>query len=48
VKRSVRLLEGDTIHLIKPPRRIEWTEARASLDADDIIAEIASRKAASA
>lgn len=44
VKRSVRVFEGNTIHLIKPPRRLEWTEARAALDADDIIAEIASRR----
>jgi hypothetical protein len=39
VKRSVRLFDGDTIHLIKPPRRLEWTETQAMLDADDIIAE---------
>lgn len=39
VKRSVRLFDGDTIHLIKPPRRLEWTETQAMLDADDLIAE---------
>ena len=39
VKRSVRLFDGDIIHLIKPPRRLEWTETQAMLDADDIIAE---------
>lgn len=39
VKRSVRLFNGDTIHLIKPPRRLEWTETQAMVDADDIIAE---------
>lgn len=39
VARSVRLFDGDTIHLIKPPRRLEWTETQALLDADDIIAE---------
>lgn len=39
VKRSVRILDGDTIHLIKPPRRLEWTETQAMSDADDIIAE---------
>jgi hypothetical protein len=48
VKRSVRLVENDTIHLIKPPRRMEWTEARAALDADDIIAEVASRQGTTA
>jgi hypothetical protein len=40
VKRSVRIFDGDTIHLIKPPRRLEWTETQALLDADDIIAEV--------
>ena len=48
VKRSVRMFEGNTIHLVKPPRRLEWTEARAALDADDIIAEIACRQEATA
>jgi hypothetical protein len=40
IKRSVRLFDGDTIHIIKPPRRLEWTETQALLDTDDIIAEI--------
>jgi tRNA1(Val) A37 N6-methylase TrmN6 len=40
VKRSVRIFDGDTIHLIKPPRRLEWTQTQAMLDADDIIAEV--------
>ncbi|HEX4964037.1 MAG TPA: DNA methyltransferase [Thermoanaerobaculia bacterium] len=40
VKRSIRIFDGDTIHLIKPPRRLEWTETNALLDADDIIAEV--------
>ena len=40
VKRSLRIFAGDTIHLIKPPRRLEWTETQALLDADDIIAEV--------
>jgi hypothetical protein len=40
VKRSVRIFAGETIHLIKPPRRLEWTETQALLDADDIIAEV--------
>jgi hypothetical protein len=39
VKRSIRLEDGNTIHLIKPPRRLEWTETNALLDADDFIAE---------
>ncbi len=39
VKRSVRLKDGDTVHIIKPPRRLEWTETNALLDADDFIAE---------
>ncbi|GAA5482737.1 HsdM family class I SAM-dependent methyltransferase [Haloferula sargassicola] len=39
VKRSVVLRDGDTLHLIKPPRRLEWTETQAMVDADDIIAE---------
>jgi len=39
-KRSVRVFAGETIHLIKPPRRLEWTETQALLDADDIIAEV--------
>ena len=43
VKRSVRLFDGDTIHLIKPPRLLEWTETQALLDADDIIAEVIER-----
>jgi hypothetical protein len=40
VKRSVRIFDGDTIHLIKPPRRLEWTQTQAMMDADDIIAEV--------
>lgn len=40
VKRSLRIFEGDTIHLVKPPRRLEWSETQALLDADDIIAEV--------
>ena len=40
VKRSVRIFAGATIHLIKSPRRLEWTETQALLDADDIIAEV--------
>jgi hypothetical protein len=40
VKKSLRIFAGDTIHLIKPPRRLEWTETQALLDADDIIAEV--------
>ena len=39
VKRSVRLFDGDTIHLIKPSQQMEWTRTRALLDADDLIAE---------
>ncbi|HYU31960.1 MAG TPA: N-6 DNA methylase [Thermoanaerobaculia bacterium] len=40
VKRNVRIFAGDTIHLIKPPRRLEWTETQALLDAADVIAEV--------
>jgi hypothetical protein len=40
VKRSVRLFAGHTVQLVKPPRRMEWSETQAMLDADDIIAEI--------
>ncbi|HSN86937.1 MAG TPA: hypothetical protein VL025_09275, partial [Thermoanaerobaculia bacterium] len=40
VKRSVRIFDGNTIYLLKPPRRLEWTETQALLDADDIIAEV--------
>ena len=39
VKRSVRLFDGDTIHLIKPPQFMEWTRTRALLDADDLLSE---------
>jgi len=40
VKRSVRIFAGNTIHLIKPPRRMEWSETQAMLDSDDVIAEV--------
>jgi len=40
VKRSIRIFDGDTIHLIKPPRSLEWTETHAMMDADDIISEV--------
>jgi hypothetical protein len=40
VRRSIRIFDGSTIHIIKPPRCLEWTETQALLDADDIIAEI--------
>jgi hypothetical protein len=43
-KRSVRIMQGDTLQLIKPPRRCEWTEGRALLDAADVIAEIATNR----
>lgn len=45
VKRSVRIFDGDTVHLVKPPRRLEWTETQALLDADDIIAEVLETRA---
>jgi hypothetical protein len=41
VRRSVRVFAGDRVHLCKPPRRLEWTETQALLDAADIIAEVA-------
>ncbi len=41
VRRSVRVLGSSKIHLCKPPRRLEWTETQALLDAADIIAEVA-------
>jgi len=41
VRRSVRVFAGRKIHLCKPPRRLEWTETQALLDAADIIAEVA-------
>ena len=44
VKRSVRIIDGDKIHLVKPPREMEWTEHHALLDADDIIAEVVSAR----
>jgi len=40
VKRSVRLFDGDTIHIIKPPQFLEWTQTRALLDADDLLSEV--------
>ena len=44
VKRSIRMMEGNVLHLVKPPRACEWTEGRAVLDAGDVIAEIAARR----
>jgi hypothetical protein len=41
VQRSVRVFSGNTIHLCKPARRLEWTETQALLDCADIIAEVA-------
>ena len=41
VQRSVRLFSGRKIHICKPPRRLEWTETQALLDAADIVAEVA-------
>jgi hypothetical protein len=45
VQRSVRIFSADQklIYIIKPARRLEWTETQAILDAGDIIAEVASR-----
>lgn len=45
VQRSVRIFSADqkVIYIIKPARRLEWTETQAILDAGDIIAEVASR-----
>jgi hypothetical protein len=40
VKRSVYVRDGETVHLIKPPRRLEWTQTQALLDADDFISEV--------
>lgn len=44
VRRSVRIMDHGILRLFKPPRRIEWTEARALLDAGDVIAEIAASR----
>jgi len=41
VRRSVRVFAGKKIHICKPPRRLEWTETQALLDAADVIAEVA-------
>ena len=45
VKRSVRLSDGDTVHLVKPPRRLEWTETQAMLDAEDLISGVIEERA---
>jgi hypothetical protein len=44
VRRSIRIMDDGVLRLFKPPRRLEWTEARALLDAGDIIAEIVGSK----
>jgi hypothetical protein len=44
VRRSVRVFDGRKIHIIKPARRLEWTETRALLDAADIIAEVVNER----
>jgi len=44
VRRSVRIMDHNILRLFKPPRRIEWTEACALLDAGDVIAEIAASR----
>jgi len=41
IRRSVRVFAGRKVHLCKPPRTLEWTEASAVSDAADIIAEVA-------
>lgn len=48
VRKSVRVFDGDTIHLIKPPRRLEWTATQALLDADDLIAEVVANQSTAA
>lgn len=48
VRKSVRIFDGDTIHLIKPPRRLEWTVTQALLDADDLIAEVVAHRSLAA
>lgn len=44
VRKSMRLFDGDTIHLLKPAQRIEWTRTQAQLDAEDLIAEIVAQQ----
>jgi len=44
VRRSVRIMDNGVLRLFKPPRRVEWTEARAMLDSGDVIAEIAASR----
>jgi hypothetical protein len=41
VRRSIRVFSGRKVHICKPPRRLEWTETQALLDAADVIAEVA-------
>ena len=39
-KRSVKVFDGNTIHLVKPPHMLEWTQSTALIDADELINEI--------
>ena len=40
VRRGMRVFSGRKIHICKPPRRLEWSNTQALLDAADIIAEV--------
>jgi hypothetical protein len=42
VQRGLRLFIGDTVHLLKSSRLIDWTKTQAIMDSDDIIAEVLS------
>lgn len=44
VQRSLRLIEGNRVLLLKPNRFLDWTRTQALLDADDIIGEMVFRQ----
>jgi hypothetical protein len=44
ISRSVKIFDGNTIHIIKPAHMLEWTQSRALIDADELLSEIVTER----
>lgn len=40
VQKSLRIVSSDSVILVKPNRRMDWSQSRAYLDSDDVIADL--------
>lgn len=40
VQRGLRVFDGGKLHIYKPSRLLDWTQTQATLDSDDVVAEV--------